>query len=363
MRIDNLPWKPEPDYTRLLRALQRKGDPCDVPFLELFADQEVIAYALDEPIVPPDVQMDDRQMLERVVDQKIRFWYHLGYDAFWQGPLVNFHDPHLESEDTADVRKTKRLWVNEKVGIITSMADFDRYRWPDPADVDYYPLEYAARHLPDGMAIIPQIMGTLEHVMWLMGYETFAMAIYEQPELIEAMFSKMRELSIPVARALVQSDRVVALWMGDDMGFKTATMVAPKHLREYVFPIQKEIAAIAHAQGIPFILHSCGNLESIMGDLIDDVKIDAKHSFEDVIQPVESFVAQYGGQVAVIGGVDVDLLARGTEEQIRARTRQILTRCAPGGGYILGSGNTFANYIPLQNFLCMLHEGWRYNHQ
>jgi uroporphyrinogen decarboxylase len=153
----------------------------------------------------------------------------------------------------------------------------------------------------------------------------------------------------------------MALWMGDDMGFKTGTMISPRHLRKYVFPIQKQIAAIAHQKGLPFLLHSCGNLEAVMEDLINEVGIDAKHSFEDVIEPVEQFSARYGNRIAVIGGVDLDLLARGTEEQIRTRTRQILTACAPSGGYVLGSGNSIANYIPPRNFLAMLDEGWRFN--
>ena len=49
-------------------------------------------------------------------------------------------------------------------------------------------MEYVARHLPEGMAIIAKIQGVLEPVMWLMGYETFALAIYDQPDLIKAMF-------------------------------------------------------------------------------------------------------------------------------------------------------------------------------
>jgi uroporphyrinogen decarboxylase len=62
-----------------------------------------------------------------------------------------------------------------------------------------------------------------------------------------------------------------------------------------------------------------------------------------------------------MGGVDVDLLVRGTEEQVRSRTREILEACAPSGGYVLGSGNSIANYVPLGNFLAMVDEGWRYN--
>jgi uroporphyrinogen decarboxylase len=328
----------------------------------LFADPEVISAVLEEPLYPTVVNATDRDLLEMRLDQKIRFWYRLGYDAFWQGATLELPDLlRLSANDTAILRRDKRDWVDEKAGAITNWEDFERYPWPRAADADLYPMEYSAKHLPDGMAIIAQINGVLEPVMWLMGYETFAMAIYEQPDLVQAMFDKIAEIFIPIAHTLVQMDHVVALWMGDDMGFKTATMISPHHLRKYVFPIQRQISAIAHNQGIPFILHACGNLEAVMNDLIDYVEINARHSFEDVIEPVESFVSRYSHRISVIGGVDVDLLARGSEEQVRARTRKILEACAPSKSYVLGSGNSIPNYIPLRNFLAMVDEGHKYN--
>ena len=77
----------------------------------------------------------------------------------------------------------------------------------------------------------------------------------------------------------------------------------------------------------------------IMDDLIDDVGIDSKHSFEDKILPVEEAYSRWGDRCAILGGVDMDLLGRGTEETVRARTRQILDACGVNGtGYCLGSG-------------------------
>ena len=361
MRFSDWPWKPDPDYTRLLRALRRQGDPNHVPFLELFADREVIAAALGERVTSGEAERADREVLEKALDQKIHFWHHLGYDAFWQGAILELPDMlRLDLDDTAALPRERRSWVDEKAGTITNWTDFERYPWPRTADADLYPLEYVARNLPEGMAMLASISGVLEPVMWLMGYETFALAIYDQPDLVQAMFDKIEEIFVPLARTVVQMDRVVGLWMGDDMGFKTGTMIAPDHLRQFVFPVQKQMADIAHEQGMPFLLHACGNLEAVMDDLIDDVGIDARHSFEDVIEPVESFAACYGDRIAVIGGVDVDILGRGTEEQVRARTREILEACAPGGGYVLGSGNSIANYTSLENFLAMVDEGWRF---
>ncbi len=267
----------------------------------------------------------------------------------------------LTGDDTAELRHDERKWVDEKAGMITNWEEFRRLSLASPRGRRFHSGGTNGPGLPEGMGILGAISGIYEPLSWLMGYETLALALYDQPDLVGAICSRLREIILPAARALVEMDRVIGLWMGDDMGFKTGTLISPRHLRQYVLPIQREVAAIAHGKGMPFVLHSCGNLEGIMDDLIDDVGIDAKHSFEDVIVSVEGFVAQYGSRVGTIGGVDIDLLAAGTEAQVRRRTRQILEACAPSGGYVLGSGNSIANYVPLDRFLAMLDEGHRFN--
>ena len=49
-------------------------------------------------------------------------------------------------------------------------------------------------------------------------------------------------------------------------------------------------------------------------------------------------------------------IARATVEEVRAHTRELVQRCAAGGGWALGTGNSVANYIPTENFMAMLDE-------
>jgi uroporphyrinogen decarboxylase len=93
-----------------------------------------------------------------------------------------------------------------------------------------------------------------------------------------------------------------------------------------------------------------------MDDLIADVGIDAKHSFENAIMPVTEFQARYGGRIGVLGGVDVDILGRGSAEQVRAEVRRINEVCHPRGRFCIGSGNSIPSYIPVPNYLAMLDE-------
>ncbi len=56
----------------------------------------------------------------------------------------------------------------------------------------------------------------------------------------------------------------------------------------------------------------------------------------------------------------MDFLCHSSPEQVRARVRLTLDYCLPGGGYVLGTGNSVANYIPIENYLSMLDEGRNY---
>ena len=86
-----------------------------------------------------------------------------------------------------------------------------------------------------------------------------------------------------------------------------------------------------------------------------------RYSFEDSILPVEDFVRQQSSRVAAVGGIDVDLLARGSEADVRRRTRAVLEACAPSRAYACGSGNSVTNYVPVGNFLAMVDECHRFN--
>jgi uroporphyrinogen decarboxylase len=82
---------------------------------------------------------------------------------------------------------------------------------------------------------------------------------------------------------------VGAIFHTDDLGYKKGTMIKPDTLRELVFPWYKRYAAIAHQQGKMYWYHCDGNVSEVMEDLIEDVRIDAFHGFQDVIMPVWEF--------------------------------------------------------------------------
>lgn len=339
----------EPNFDRLLTVLRREGEPDRVPFFELFHDAQIIEAVMNRPL-PADP--DERRRC------RIEFMRSLGYDYVVGHHTLGFRGGEaLLADDTAALSRGKRGWQNEHSGPIRDWNDFEQYAWPEATAACFEDVEKLEPLLPAGMKVTVTLPGgPFENLCRLFGYESLCFLLLEQPDLVQAVADRICAGELAVYQAVCDMDHVGAVWLNDDLGFKTQTMVSPRDLRRYVFPCYRRLVDHAHEHGKPVLLHSCGNLREVMDDLID-CGLDAKHSFEDVIQPVAEFKRRYGDRLAVLGGIDVDRLGRDSEEEVRRYTRKVIEDCAPGGGWALGSGNSVANYIPVENFLAMLAEG------
>lgn len=349
----------QPDIDGLLSCIRRQGTPSRVYNTELMIDAEVRAALAQRFGIADAFAADDPFLPEKTQAALMRF---LGYKSVRCKPDgLEFPHNRTSVEDSAALtRRGGRSFVDETRGPITTWEEFEKYPWPDPKNISTRSLEWYERNLPEGMCVSTGGLGHFcEYMVWLMGYQTLCFALSDNRDLVLAIRDRLFSFYKEALALLLTFPRVRLIWAGDDMGFRTGTLLSPADLRELVFPGHAQLARMAHNAGRPYILHSCGNLAAIMEELIGSVGINAKHSFEDTIQTVEAARQAYGDRIAVLGGIDVDFLCRATEEQVRARTRRTVQQCLPGGGWCLGTGNSVANYIPLENYLAMLDEGRR----
>ena len=368
----------QPNFENFRRTILREGPPGPVPFVELLADPGIIEAVLGEKF-PIDLDSywnsgpmvnfpaEEMRNLMKAGEMYVRFYYEMGYDYVPSFAAINFRGnmmPLADTSATPNWGEGVRYWQDEASGPIQNWKDFESYPWPEIEEFRDLALEFFSLILPEGMKICVNVGTVFEAVMYLMGLESFSYALTDQPDLVEAICQRVGGLITAGAAQVVTSDKVGMLLLGDDMGFYSGTLVSPAVIRRYILPHHKKLADLAHRNGKQLLFHSCGNVYKLMDDFIDYVGIDGKHSFEDKILPPEEAYRRWGDRTAILGGVDMDILGRGSEEQVRARTRGILEVCgAKGTGYCLGTGNSVANYVPVQNYLAMLDEGRRWNRE
>ena len=329
--------KYEPDFNRLLDVLARR--PTAKPVLYEFAIDggHLRRLAGDKWIESKDLAIS----LGNSAQAHAAGGYDYAYLP-WGAPLMYF---------PLSLRERDRSIAVAHGGLITTREEFDSYPWPDPEATDWSFIDQARPRIPEGMKLIVAVpFGVLENLTFLMGYEELCVALYEDPDLVADMANAVgSRLYRHIERAL-EHPLVGAVTVNDDWGFKTQTFLSGEQMRQYILPWHKKYVELAHSTGRPAILHSCGCLDSVWEDVIEDLKYDAKHSFEDSIEPVEQVYERYGARIAILGGIDLDWLCRSTPEQITARATAMVERSCERGGFALGSGNSIADFLPAANY-------------
>lgn len=337
-----------PNFARLRTALFR-GEPDRVPIQDSVAEGVKAAF-LGHPA--PGIKGE------------IEFRVAAGYDYVVVGPKVDFtagrkpKEGVLIGRDAWDGRRRK--WAAEHQGIITSWEDFERHPFPKPEDVDYSPFDAASRLLPEGM----QMMAARGHIfteIWeLMGFETFAIALYEQPDLIAAMFDRVGALVHHICSTLAEIPNVGALRFNDDLGYANGLLVGPDVYRRYQFPWMKKIVDVGHQKSLPFIYHCDGGVMEVLDDLVA-IGIDALHPIEPKPMDIREVKRRIGDKVCLMGNVPQTYpLAWGSPEDVELHVLQLLRDVAPGGGYCVGSGHSVQDYVPIENFRAMIETVLRY---
>jgi len=341
--------KPKPDFNRL-RTTLLGGQADRVPLMELAVDLKVQSAFLNRPVT------NTRDMID--------FALAAGYDYVRLAPKIEFNPENIQpgegsrqSEATAD--DVKRNWHAEGKGIITSIDDFERFSWPKIEDVDYHKFEEIQNHLPDERKIIGQYGDIFTWVWHFLGFETFSYALIENPELIELMFEKIGSIELEMFKTMADFDNIGAIFYSDDIAFGSGLLMSPQVFRNHLFPWMKKIAAICKAKNIPFIYHTDGKIWQVLDDL-HELGVDALQPLEPQAIDIREVKQKYGHKFCLIGNIDVDLLSRGTPEQIDLIAKELIEDVGPGGGYCLGSGNTVPAYVPVENFRAMVEAAWKY---
>lgn len=243
-----------------------------------------------------------------------------------------------------------------------AVDDLATYPWPNPSDpartiglseevCELY------EHTPYAIgAYRPTLSGIFEMAHYLRGMEKLLMDMLLDRKFVDALFWKLAEIIGEYYEVYLEvvGPFVQIVEIADDVGTQTGPMFAPELYRDLLMEKHAYLARIVHekAPGAKFMLHSCGSVRDFIPHFIEA-------GFE-VLNPVQPLArgmapaelkAEFGNEIAFLGGVDVQQTMRGPIEGVRAEVRQRIEELGPGGGYVLAPSHNFGDDVPMENIL------------
>ncbi len=335
---------------RLLAALRRQ--PVDrVPWAPLFDHYFTSSLPADQPLdVPGALRAVGADILERHVPAMRTLHRDVVMTERQDGneilrtietPLGVLHERRLVTPVTTFIAEP----------LIKSVTDFGPYRyWVE--HTEYVPdyeafLAEDARIGADGLATVSGPQSPVQFLIGEdMGVERFTYALYDYPAELSALVEAMHEKYKEAYRLLARSPALVVIGY-EDVSTSTAS---PAIYQRFTLRYLDDYADIVHAEGKLYLTHMCGLLKGV-ASLIARGRMDGIDSVTPPTtgnMPVDEARAAWPDKV-IIGGLEPKSLAMLHVDEVRAYTRDVLCRAAPGDGFILSTGDATAHGTPLEN--------------
>lgn len=229
-----------------------------------------------------------------------------------------------------------------------------------PVDVDESQLELV-RHIVKEMGGTHFILGRPgDGIFPLMRYtlEYMLTGMIEQPELIHRIVEVETKYCIAVSEILLDAG-CDAVLPTSDVASNQAPFMSPRMFRQFLYPWLKAECDAVHAKGKYFIKHTDGNIWSIL-DMMLEAGIDGWQGIQPRIgMTLPRLQERYGGKLCFWGGVDVDTLVAGTEEEVAEEVRVAFDAAPREGGLVLTCGNSVMVGVKYNNYMAMLNAARR----
>lgn len=335
----------QPDYTNILKVLHNQR-PDYLPLYEHNIDEPFISKAIGQELNSEGLSQSE---LEEYYGVVTGFWKGMTYDAMsYEAKICEIFPDH-------------GAILGGKLGPIQTREDFDKYPWDEIPEIfknTYKPhLDALAKVMPKGMKAYGGCgYGIFEASEDLVGYESLCMMQFLDPDLFRDLFVKIGDTYMILWSWVLDnySDLFVFCRMGDDLGYRTSTMLDPDTIRQHILPQHKRVVDLVHSYGKKFLLHSCGNIFSIMDDILEN-GIDAKHSNEDQIALFPEWIERYNDKIGLFGGFDMNELILNPYDVVFEKVLRDGTQFrSMAKGYGLGSGNSIPDYMSVDGYMAMV---------
>jgi len=285
--------------------------------------------------------------------------------ASWRDGIVQYvigkHVGHI-TEPLGDGRDRDAFGTVVRTGNILHVEEpvlpeptLQGYRWPEPQDlVDWEELARAYSEQPASFRLCGMAMGLFERAWLMRGFENILVDVLLNPEFVEELLDGILDIHLRMMDLIAARVPIDAYFGGDDWCDQRTVLMGIRHWRRFFKPRLARMIAHCHELGLPYVLHSCGNVSPLVDDLIE-VGLDGLESLQSEATNVYKVKRKAAGSLVLIGGMGVQrIIPFGTAEEVRAETERLIAELGRGGGYVLAPSKPLPPETPIANAVAFI---------
>lgn len=252
-------------------------------------------------------------------------------------------------------------WVDDGHGAKTEFYPLSEgyhllsnYTFPDPFRKDRF-VEPDKRLNNRGERYVQAaVWFTLFERLWMLrGFENMLMDPYMNEDDFYQLRDRIVEFNLQIIDLWLERG-VDAVFFSDDWGSQRGLLINPDDWRKFYKPSYKRMFDRVRAGNAHVWMHLCGNITSILPDLIE-IGLNVLNPVQPQAMDVQELSREFGGKVCFNGGVDVQgTLIHGSPEDVKKEVHQLVNLFGRfNGGYIGGTSHSIMPETPLDNIIAM----------
>ena len=236
--------------------------------------------------------------------------------------------------------------------------NLDHFPWPDPDDPQLLTSaeEVICTH-GDTYFITPNFGFALFERAWtLRGFEKFFMDMATDPDFANELLDRITEIQLTLIHRYLDLG-VDGGYFGDDYGAQKNLLFSPRMWREFIKPRLARLFAPFKEQGLPVLMHSDGQIQKILPDLVE-IGLTTLNPVQPEVLDHNWLRENFAGDLSFYGGISTQtVLPYGTPEEVQAAVFRCIERLSPTGtGLIIAPSHRMMTDIPMANVAAMLDE-------
>jgi len=180
-------------------------------------------------------------------------------------------------------------------------------------------------------------------------YMDFCYKIFDDPEEIDEMCEGMYVEWLAMVDEFIDAG-MDFITVASDVADNKNVFFNPEQMNRWYLPYLKKHVDYAHKRGIGVILHTDGNINSILTEL-EETGIDGLQAIDPIAgMSLENVLKYYDGRVAACGNLDCGLMLNGTPDEVYEEAKRILNKCKGYSGFVFGNSNAVVEDTPKENY-------------